>query len=77
MPKRHVSSFFYGLTSNPADFSYYSPHYTIYLFCIYLNIESTKKKGVVKRKHRASSIKEKVEILKKLDSNMSKQSYLL
>ena len=34
MPKRHVGSFFYVLTSNPADFSYHSSHYTTYLFCI-------------------------------------------
>ena len=63
MPKRHVGSFFHVLTSNSADFSYYSPH-TIYLFCI-PNMESTKKKGAVKRKHHALSIAEKVEILKK------------
>ena len=34
MPKHHVSSFFHVLTSNPSDFSYYFPHYTIYLFCM-------------------------------------------
>ena len=68
IPKHHVWLIFI-LTSNPANVSYYSPHYTIHLFCV--SQYRINKEDFVKCKHHALLIAEKVEISKKLDNNIS------
>ena len=73
MPKRHVGSLFHGLKILHTCFLYYSPHYTIYLFCISQH-GINKEERCRKTKHRALSIAEKIKISKKLDNNMFVQT---